>query len=105
MRSSYDKEEVEDNVSFDDMKQPNNPERYLRSGRNSMKREMGETKGSKMKPEYGTRNKPDVAKNMDKNDKRSSDARYADRGDQSTPDDKKLNQQNLPNTRMYTYVQ
>lgn len=105
MRASYSPEEVQDNVSYDDQRDPNNIDRYLRSGRNSAKREMSEEKGKKMKPEYGSRNKPDVAKNMDKHDSRSSDSRYADRGDTGTPDDKKLNKQSLPNTRNYMYVQ
>lgn len=93
MRASYSKDEVIDNVSYDDQKHPNDPDRYLRSGRNSMKREKGEEKGVKMKPKYGK-------------SESESDQKYSDRylGGE-TPDDKKLNSQEMPNKRNYMYMQ
>lgn len=93
MRASYDKAEVIDNVSYDDQKNPNDPNRYLRSARSEMKKETGEEKGKKLKPEYG--------KSEDESNEKYSN-RYLGG---ETPDDKKLNKQEMPNKRNYMYMQ
>ncbi len=82
---------MRESVSYDDMKHPNDSKRYLRGGRMEAKHEMGETKGSKSKGNYGSRNGEDNTK-------------YSDRG-MVDPDMSRLNKQNLPNTRKYTYME
>lgn len=69
----------------------NNADMYLEKIHSKAKHEMGEEKGKEMDGNYGSRSDRD---NMI----------YSDRG-QKDPDDARLNKQNLPNNRMYSYVQ
>jgi hypothetical protein len=69
----------------------NNADMYLEKVHMKAKHEVGEEKGKVMNGNYGSREDTD-------------NQIYSDRG-MKDPDMSKLNKQNLPNTRMYSYVQ
>lgn len=69
----------------------NNADSYLEKVHMKAKHEMGEEKGTVNDGNYGSR-------------KGTDNMMYSDRG-QKDPDMAKLNKQNLPNNRMYSYVE
>lgn len=77
--------------NYDDLKKPNDENRYLRGGCSQAKKEAGKDNGKKSKGNYG--------------DEKGMDNKiYSNRGKEH-PDAAKLSKQAKPNDRMYTYLQ